>query len=319
MCLIIQATKPEVITENMMNCAYLNNDDGFGLMFANKGKVHVHKLGKPKSFKSINKLWDSYKNLDVPMGLHFRFNTNGESSKAMSHPYQVLTKEESNRDIWLMHNGPQLPTPMIDSNKSDTHQFVKWVLRPQLLNEPELLYNPDWQEMLSDMIGSDKLLFLDSKTEEFTIINEEQGKTTDDMWLSNTYSLEPRGNYALSRDYKYDQDTDTLKKIENKWTYEDDDWGYNSYGGISSRHYGHYNNGVVRKTTPLANGVSIQDNKQLDIPLPKQDADETMWNGKALKMQDLYQMDKDEIIDLCEDNPVGVGCLISEEIVGNRA
>lgn len=159
MCLIIQATKPEVITENMMNCAYLNNDDGFGLMFANKGKVHVHKLGKPKSFKSINKLWDSYKNLDVPMGLHFRFNTNGESSKAMSHPYQVLTKEESNRDIWLMHNGPQLPTPMIDSNKSDTHQFVKWILRPQLINEPELLYNPDWQEMLSDMIGSDKLLF----------------------------------------------------------------------------------------------------------------------------------------------------------------
>ena len=140
MCLIIQATKPEVITENMMNCAYLNNDDGFGLMFANKGKVHVHKLGKPKSFKSINKLWDSYKNLDVPMGLHFRFNTNGESSKAMSHPYQVLTKEESNRDIWLMHNGPQLPTPMIDSNKSDTHQFVKWILRPQLINEPDWGY-----------------------------------------------------------------------------------------------------------------------------------------------------------------------------------
>ena len=238
MCLIIQATKPEVITENMMNCAYLNNDDGFGLMFANKGKVHVHKLGKPKSFKSINKLWDSYKNLDVPMGLHFRFNTNGESSKAMSHPYQVLTKEESNRDIWLMHNGPQLPTPMIDSNKSDTHQFVKWILRPQLINEPELLYNPDWQEMLSDMIGSDKLLFLDSKTEEFTIINEDQGKTTDDMWLSNTYSLEPRGNYALSRDYKYDEDTDTLKKIENKWTYEDDEWGY---GGM-----GHYSGTPIR-------------------------------------------------------------------------
>ena len=53
--------------------------------------------------------------------------------------------------------------------------------------------------------------------------------------------------------------------------------------------------------------------------IPKQDADETMWNGKALNMQDLYQMDKEEIIDLCEDNPVGVGCLISEEIVGNRA
>ena len=116
-----------------------------------------------------------------------------------------------------------------------------------------------------------------------------------------------------------DDKTDTIKDVsDSKWCYEDDDWGYNSYGGISSRHYGHYNNGIVRKTTPLANGVSIQD-KQLDLPLPKQDADETMWNGKALNMQELYQMDKEEIIDLCEENPVGVGSLISEEIVGNRA
>ena len=295
MCLIIQATKPEVITENMMNCAYLNNDDGFGLMFANKGKVHVHKLGKPKSFKSINKLWDSYKNLDVPMGLHFRFNTNGESSKAMSHPYQVLTKEESNRDIWLMHNGPQLPTPMIDSNKSDTHQFVKWVLRPQLINEPELLYNPDWQEMLSDMIGSDKLLFLDSKTEEFTIINEEQGKTTDDMWLSNTYSLEPRGNYALSRDYKYDEDTDTLKKIENKWTYEDDDWGY---GGM-----GHYSG------TPIYRRGIESNNTTKNYVNPPRDIHE---NGTDIDENDFYGLTSEEIYDLIIENPTGTAKWVND-------
>ena len=295
MCLIIQATKPEVITENMMNCAYLNNDDGFGLMFANKGKVHVHKLGKPKSFKSINKLWDSYKNLDVPVGLHFRFNTNGESSKAMSHPYQVLTKEESNRDIWLMHNGPQLPTPMIDSNKSDTHQFVKWVLRPQLLNEPELLYNPDWQEMLSDMIGSDKLLFLDSKTEEFTIINEEQGKTTDDMWLSNTYSLEPRGNYALSRDYKYDEDTDTLKKIENKWTYEDDDWGY---GGM-----GHYSG------TPIYRRGIESNNTTKNYVNPPRDIHE---NGTDIDENDFYGLTSEEIYDLIIENPTGTAKWVND-------
>jgi hypothetical protein len=301
MCLIIQATKPEVITENMMNCAYLNNDDGFGLMFANKGKVHVHKLGKPKSFKSINKVWDSYKNLDVPMGLHFRFNTNGESSKAMSHPYQVLSKEESSRDIWLMHNGPQLPTPMIDDNKSDTHQFVKWILRPQLLNEPELLYNPDWQEMLSDMIGSDKLLFLDSKTEEFTIINEEQGKTTDDMWLSNTYSLEPSGNYALARDYKYDSDTDTMKKLENKWCYEDDDWGY---GGM-----GHYSG------TPIyRKGLEVNGNTTKNYVNPPRDITE---NGTALDEHDLYGMTSEEIEELIYDNPQGISQWISD-IVYNK-
>ena len=295
MCLIIQATKPEVITENMMNCAYLNNDDGFGLMFANKGKVHVHKLGKPKSFKSINKLWDSYKNLDVPVGLHFRFNTNGESSKAMSHPYQILSKEESSRDLWLMHNGPQLPTPMIDDNKSDTHQFVKWVLKPQLLNEPELLYNPDWQEMLSDMIGSDKLLIQDSKTEEFTIINEDQGKTTDDMWLSNTYSLEPRGNYALSRDYKYDEDTDTLKKIENKWTYEDDDWGY---GGM-----GHYSG------TPIYRRGIESNNTTKNYVNPPRDIHE---NGTDIDENDFYGLTSEEIYDLIIENPTGTAKWVND-------
>jgi len=288
MCLIIQTTKPKVITDTMMNCAYLNNNDGFGLMFSNKGKLHVHKLGKPKSFNTINKLWDSYKDLDVPMGLHFRFNTNGESSKAMSHPYQVLNKEESSRDIWLMHNGPQLPTPMIDDNKSDTHQFVKWVLRPQLLNEPELLYNPDWQEMLSEMIGSDKLLFLDSKTEEFTIINEDQGKSTDDMWLSNTYSLEPSGNYAMSRDYKYNSDTDTISKIEDKWAWEDDDI-YGNYAGYTTKNY--------------VNPPSLSRDISKD--------------GTAVDENDLYGMTQEEIYDLVKDNPMGISEWVHELVYDN--
>ena len=207
---------------------------------------------------------------------------------------------------------------MID-NKSDTHQFVKWVLRPQLSANPKLLHNAEWQEMIEDLIGTDKLLFLDGKTKEFVIFNRDEGTDMENVgWLSNTYSIQPT-TYG-KRDKYYDDKTDTIKDVsDSKWCYEDDDWGYNGYGGISSRHYGHYNNGIVRKTTPLANGVTIQDKQLETYLLPKQDEDETMWNGKALNMQDLYQMDKEEIIDLCEDNPVGVGCLISEEIVGNRA
>ena len=301
MCLIIQATKPQVITDTMMNCAYLNNDDGFGLMFANKGKIHVHKVGKQKSFKSINKIWDSYKNLDVPMGLHFRFNTNGESSKAMSHPYQVLTKEENSRDLWLMHNGPQLPTPMIDANKSDTHQFVKWILKPQLANEPELLYNPDWQEMLADLIGSDKLLFLDSKTEEFTIINEDQGKSTDDMWLSNTYSLEPSGMYAHTRDYTYDSTTDTMKKQSayDKWDYEDE---YN---------YGYSGTPIYRKS-------EINGNTTKNYINPPQDTRDISKDGTEIDENDLYGMTKEEIYDVIIDNPLGTADWVHDLVYGNE-
>ena len=318
MCLIIQTDKPKQLSTRLLETAYENNSDGFGVMFVNKGKLHTHKI-VPKTFKDIEKIWDKYKSMDIPMGIHFRFATNGDTNKSMSHPFQVLSRAKGDdRDMWVMHNGPQLPTPMIDSNKSDTHQFVKWVLRPQLSANPNLLHNAEWQEMIEDLIGTDKLLFLDGKTKEFVIFNRDEGTDMENVgWLSNTYSIQPT-SYG-KRDKYYDDKTDTIKDVsDSKWCYEDDDWGYNSYGGISSRHYGHYNNGIIRKARPLANGVSIQD-KQLDLPLPKQDADETMWNGKALNMQELYQMDKEEIIDLCEENPVGVGSLISEEIVGNRA
>ena len=294
MCLIIQAKNPQIISDTMMNCAYLNNDDGFGLMFANKGKVHVQKIGKPKSYKSIQKIWDSYKDLDLPIGVHFRFNTNGESNKAMSHPFQVLSKDEHSRDIWLMHNGPQLPTPMIDNGKSDTHQFVKWVLKPQLANEPELLYNPDWQEMIAAMIGSDKLLFLDSKTEEFTIINEQEGKTTDDMWLSNTYSLQPTGNYALTRDYKYNADTDSMEKNTSKWDYEDEDTWYGNYG------YGYgANDFPVTKTEVTRSARRIHEK-----PL-SEDKKDVMVNGASINDDDWYGMTQEEVFDTVSENPMG--------------
>ena len=306
MCLIIQANKPQVITNNMMNCAYLNNDDGFGIMFANKGKVQVQKIGKPKSFKAITKVWDNYKNLDTPIGLHFRFNTNGESNKAMSHPYQILNKEEHSRDVWVMHNGPQLPTPMIDDNKSDTHQFVKWILKPQLSNEPELLYNHDWQEMLADLIGSDKLLFLDSKTEEFTIINEEQGQTTDDMWLSNTYSLQPTGNYAMSRDYEYDMDTDKLSKKSTHW-WDESENDYYDYNGIYRKSNDNWSKNYT--TNPNTNNqLTTTDTGVRDISI----------NGTDIDEHDIYGMTKEEVYDLVQDNPMGVSEWIHDLVYQNE-
>ena len=236
MCLIIKTDNPKQLQLGLLETAYLNNSDGFGVMFCNQGKLHTQKIA-PKSFKDIEKLWSKYKDLNVPMGLHFRFNTMGDTSRAMSHPFQVLSKSKGDdRDMWVMHNGPQLPTPMIDDNKSDTHQFIKWVLRPQLSANPKLLYNAEWQEMIEELIGSDKLLFLDGKTKEFVIYNESEGKEMDNVgWLSNTYSIQP--TYSSVRDYEYDFETNKMKK-KDKWGWEDDEYGYS--GVYSNRSYGGY-------------------------------------------------------------------------------
>jgi len=305
MCLIIQAKNPKVITSNMMNCAYSNNDDGFGLMFFNKGKIHIHKIGKPKSFKAIQKVWNSYKNLDTPIGVHFRFNTNGASSKSMSHPYQILNTQEHDRDLWVMHNGPQLPTPMIDDNKSDTHQFIKWVLKPQLANAPSLLYNNDWQEMLADTIGSDKLLFLDSKTQEFTIINEQEGKTTDDMWLSNTYSLQPSGAYAMNREYEYDFDKDEVKKKLplpygiNSWNsaYGYGKWDYVDEYETSSQTV--ITPGSIEKKNQAWKEQKFWNKQDKSIHNPN-------TNGTTISEKDLMGATEEDILEICEDNPQGV-------------
>ena len=92
------------------------------------------------------------------------------------------------RDLWLMHNGPRLPVPILEDDKSDTWHFVKHMLYPILENNPDFIENDDFIRMLDRIIGSEKLLLLDSHVG-FIRVNENAGTKKDNMWLSNTYSL----------------------------------------------------------------------------------------------------------------------------------
>jgi len=348
MCLIIKTDTPKQLSLQLLETAYNNNSDGFGVMFHNKGKLHTQKI-VPKTFKDIEKLWTKYSDLDVPMGLHFRFNTNGDTTRSMSHPFQILSKAKGDdRDMWVMHNGPMLPTPMIDNNKSDTHQFIKWVLRPQLSANPKLLYNAEWQDMMEELIGSDKLLFLDGKTKEFVIYNEDEGKEVDNIgWLSNTYSIQPTGFGA--RNYSYDFDSDKMAWKTNSW-WDDDGYG-GHYSGVTT--YGNKWNSYTKSK------IKVQDNDKGKVDLsdykstihydkqgkethtvytpdkynngveftsyPKDQATknlpailDNMYNGKKLDWNDICYLDKEELEDLCEENPKGIAQYIQEMILGGK-
>ena len=283
MCLIIKANNPKDLDLNFMECAYENNSDGFGIMFYNKGKVHTHKI-VPKDFQDIHKMWKDYKDLNTQVGIHFRFTTAGSTCRDLSHPFQVLRKGENgaDRDLWVMHNGAKLPTPMIDKNKSDTHQFIKWVIRPQLLNNPNLLYNAEWTESLEDLIGSDKLLFLDSKTQEFTIINQGEGKDVKNVgWVSNTYSI--------SRGVGYDYDIDLGKKVVKKksgWLSD-----YDMYGNYNDKYY----------NTSWDSSLAYDDNLDTEYA-----------NGQPLSDEMLCDLTVDEMIEVAETNPVGMGIFVHD-------
>lgn len=290
MCLIIQTDTPKNLNRDLLECAYENNSDGFGLMLFNQGKVHTHKI-VPKTFADVEKMWKSYKDMDIPMALHFRFNTHGETSRAMSHPFQVLNKQDHGRDLWLMHNGPNLPTPMIDKGKSDTHQFIKWVIRPQLLNNPNLLYNAEWTESLEDLIGSDKLLFLDGKTQEFTIINQGEGKNVKNVgWVSNTYSI--------SRGVGYDYDIDLGKKVATKKSWSGWLNDYDMYGNYQ--------------------GGNIQYDNTYSTSWDSLDEDLTS-NGQQLTDDMLCGLTVDEMIEVAETNPVGMAMFVHDLYdIGNK-
>ena len=300
MCLIIKSDNASELKANLLKSAYSNNSDGFGGMFLADGKIQTFKE-LPKNENEVIKLWDKFKDMKIPMGLHFRFTTNGGTNKANCHPFEVLNKKQHNRDIWVMHNGPQLPTPMIDVDKSDTHQYVKWVLRPMLANNPELIYNNDWKEMIEDSIGSDKLLFLDGSNGKFTIINEDHGETLDNMWLSNTYSI----NRGVGSDY--DVDTDTISnKPKNNYITFNSSWGQGydyTYDDNVSDYSKYVSKANAKKTVDLCDDHAPYNLADL-VGLSKADIAEVVYHnptGTAEMLGDLITADENDMYDALDE------------------
>lgn len=294
MCLIIKSDNVSELKQNLLTSAYHNNSDGFGGMFLADGKIQTFKE-LPKTENDVVNLWDKFKDMKIPMGLHFRFTTNGGTNKSNCHPFEVLNMKQHNRSIWVMHNGPQLPTPMIDVDKSDTHQYVKWILRPMLAQNPELLYNSDWKDMIEESIGSDKLLFLDGSNGKFTIINEDHGETMDNMWLSNTYSIQ-RG---MGSDY--DVKTDTISNKPKGITY---------YGGMNWHGYDAYEDDNIVQFDTWKNKQTAKAKQEKKVDL----CDDNM----PYNISDLVGLSKGEISEVVYHNPTGTAEMLGDLITADE-
>ena len=308
MCLIIKSDNASELKQNLLTSAYHNNSDGFGGMFLADGKIQTFKH-LPKTEADVVSLWDKYKDMKIPMGLHFRFTTNGGTNKSNCHPFEVLNMKQHNRSIWVMHNGPQLPTPMIDVDKSDTHQYVKWVLRPMLAHNPELLYNSDWRDMIEESIGSDKLLFLDGSNGKFTIINEDHGEIVDNMWLSNTYSIQ-RG---MGSDYDVKTDTistqpKAITSYNQGWfrgyngldyTYDDNEYDYAKWSSKANAK----NLTTRERTTDLCDDNTPYNLSDL-VGLSSADISEVVYHnpqGTSNLLNDLVNADEGDMYDALDD------------------
>jgi len=229
MCLIVVGQKDKVIKQtNILQNALRTNNDGFGLMYFKNDSI-VSKKSMSKEFSEIESLIKSVlEDCHGKIALHFRFATAGVKDKINTHPIPILSKAKDGQAISLMHNSPMLPTALIDKDRSDTHQFVKYFLRPVLKSNPNLLYNEKWLEQLDRDCEGSRLVFADGKTNKFIYVNKKLWTKKDKIFYSNdncfnTYRWGGNmlGNYGKHTwndpyDYEdYDDDYIPTKQIAN--------------------------------------------------------------------------------------------------------
>lgn len=186
-----------------MEVAQKNNPHGWGIVFAQDGRLHYCK--KMASFQTFLKVWDVVPD-GVPVAIHFRWKTHGDISKDNIHPFQILSVEDGDpEDICLMHNGvlsftdslkrkvkSQYSDNMVeDSNdkRSDTALYVEELIRPIIKENPKLIHSPQFREIIRRDIGyNNKFLILDGAGKA-SFVNFSAGTYEDGVWFSNSYSF----------------------------------------------------------------------------------------------------------------------------------
>jgi hypothetical protein len=223
MCIILVG-KPEHITDKILLRAYNGNKDGFGLMYSKDNKIITEKF-LPKKFKSVLKCFNKHAKNTNQIALHFRFATQGEKNNFNSHPFCILNKKlGDNFDLFLMHNSPLLPAPILDNKKSDTYFFSRYILKPIIKNKPDLIFNESFIKSLNKIINcetSSRVLLLNSFNNEFEFLGD--WVNFENLKVSQTYSIQ-----------EYEKSTITYSRNSNFNDYNFKSYNSNNYFDFNS-------------------------------------------------------------------------------------
>ena len=195
MCIIAIQPKGELISEQTLKNCWENNNDGAGIMYAENGKILVHK--ELTSFKKFMKFKRNLDSFDINIVFHFRISTSGKVDSNNIHPFKV------NNDLYFCHNGILNISVPNDSVINDTQIYNNGILK----NLPKgFQHNAGIMNLIRFSIGEkNKFVFLDSKGE-FYIINEDAGIWDNEIWYSNTtyqYSYSSGYSYTKKSIYPY--------------------------------------------------------------------------------------------------------------------
>lgn len=186
MCIIIYAPKGHIPKKHLAN-SLKNNDDGWGVMYADAGKVCIVRGMTPVDFHFH---WKWIKKLPGPKVFHARIATHGAVDENHCHPFRVPNHNE----LAVAHNGVIIQqTGKSSGTGSDTMNFNDNILA----HLPEGFQNLQvYHDLLSDYIGYSKLVFMDGEGQ-VQIVNEEKGSWHDENWYSNNSFRDWNAKYTV--------------------------------------------------------------------------------------------------------------------------
>ena len=216
MCIIaIKPKNKKMFDENVIRTMFYNNPDGAGYMYYDYSqKCVVIKKG----FMSVKALLASLneKNLDnTNVVLHFRIGTSGKNNALNCHPYPIYQKNALNcaTNIGMAHNGILSDyVPGKTSEINDTQVFIQKVLSNL---KKGFQYDTDKLALINELIGTNKLAFLDNKNKVTTIgnfINDGGYIYSNTSYKPHTYvyktpKASPNGNKIVctpnAKNYEY--------------------------------------------------------------------------------------------------------------------
>ena len=230
MCVIVAKKMGiELPSKKILENCFDVNPDGAGLMYVNENKKVIIEKGFMTFEAFYQKLMELDKKYDLKkkaLVMHFRITTQGGTSPENCHPFPITDDEKKLKatylkcnDVAFAHNGIiSLYSMRDDKGMSDTMLLSKELLYP-LFNYNKKFYKQKHnQELIEEIIGTDKIAFLDNEEKIITIgeFKEDEG-----VLYSNLNHKKNNGYY----NYNY-----------NDYDYYNDNYSYNSYNSYNNNH-----------------------------------------------------------------------------------
>ena len=215
MCVIVAKKKGvELPSKKILKDCFETNPDGAGLMYVNENKKIVIEKGFmtfEAFYKKLTELNKKYNLKKKALVMHFRITTQGGTSPGNCHPFPVTDDEKKLKSTYLecdniafAHNGIiSLYSMRDDKGMSDTMLLSKELLYP-LFNYNKKFYKQEHnQELIEEIIGTDKIAFLDNEEKIITIgeFKEDEGVLYSNLNHKKNYNYY---NYNYNDYYNYD-------------------------------------------------------------------------------------------------------------------